>query len=124
MSILIKGMEMPTSCRECRFDNTGWCLATDRAENRTRFVKFATYDSPQEWCPLVPVPPHGRLIDADALLNWARERDDGGPINWVDSLDLKIWAGKHTIIPANEGADTDFWGEEYAEAKGLAEEGE
>jgi hypothetical protein len=22
----------------------------------------------QDWCPLVPIPPHGRLIDADALM--------------------------------------------------------
>ena len=59
MSILIKGMEMPTSCEKCEFHD-GWCLRLPgivQAMNERR-----------EDCPLVPVPPHGRLIDADALL--------------------------------------------------------
>lgn len=59
MSILIKGMEMPTSCRVCMFSrtdirNVDWCVLTEK-------------DLPCD-CPLVPIPPHGRLIDADALM--------------------------------------------------------
>lgn len=58
MSILIKGMEMPTSCRACMFSrtdirNVDWCVLTEK-------------DLPCD-CPIFPVPPHGRLIDADAL---------------------------------------------------------
>lgn len=56
MSILIKGMEMPTSCGNCFFDThcDNWRLRNWGAP-------------PPDDCPLVPVPPHGRLIDADAL---------------------------------------------------------
>lgn len=42
MSILIKGMEMPKNCLECPLVV---CLNVESD------------------CPLVPVPPHGRLID-------------------------------------------------------------
>lgn len=61
MGIYIKGMEMPKSCGECL--EIGWqyvfeCNLDDVEEGE----KLST-------CPLVPVPPHGRGIDADALLN-------------------------------------------------------
>ena len=60
MSILIKGMEMPGSCGECL--KIGWqyvfeCNLDDVEEGE----KLST-------CPLGPVPLHGRLIDADALI--------------------------------------------------------
>lgn len=61
MSVLIKGMEMPTSCIECRFGYDGKCFAHQPFK---RFVLGQEVD-----CPLAPVPPHGRLIDADALLH-------------------------------------------------------
>ena len=59
MSVLIKGVEMPTSCRACMFSrtdirNVDWCVLTEK-------------DLPCD-CPIVPIPPHGRLIDADALM--------------------------------------------------------
>lgn len=65
MSILIKGMEMPRDCEECRFceviDGLG-CMATHYL-----ILRRHGQDKPN-WCPLVAVPtPHGRLIDADAL---------------------------------------------------------
>ena len=56
--IYIKGMEMPKSCMACQWSrtditNTDWCVLTEK-------------DLPCD-CPLVAVPDHGRLIDADAL---------------------------------------------------------
>ena len=58
MSIIIKGMEMPKSCGNCFFDTRcdNWRLRNWGAP-------------PPDDCPLVPFPPHGRLIDADALMN-------------------------------------------------------
>ena len=57
--IYIPGMEMPKSCGKCL--DVGWhyvfeCVLDDVecGERRTD-------------CPLIPVQPHGRLIDADAL---------------------------------------------------------
>ena len=53
MSVLVKGMEMPKNCGICGFK--------DGCE-----FSMPLTERPFD-CPLVPVPPHGRLIDADAL---------------------------------------------------------
>ena len=95
MGIYIKGMEMPTSSRRCPF--------TEMDDWGMRCVVGGKY----EWhkdrlcneCPLVPVPPHGRLIDVDAL-TWREGRDElDNPAyllikNCVDVLP--------TVIPAEE----------------------
>lgn len=66
MSILIKGMEMPISCWACPLSHisqsmdcflTCEALGEDAEEDDGRLKN----------CPLIEVPPHGRLIDADAL---------------------------------------------------------
>jgi len=62
MSILINGMEMPRSCNECSMSVDGYCTV----------VKYPNGDAMNRhykplWCPLIEIPPHGRLIDADAL---------------------------------------------------------
>lgn len=80
MSILIKGMEMPTSCRACMFSrtdirNVDWCVLTEK-------------DLPCD-CPIFPVPPHGDLIDRDALPT--------SRVEWEDIVNAP------TIIPAEEG---------------------
>lgn len=59
MSILIKGMGMPRDCGECRFGYDGKCFAVSPIH---RFFVGDTFE-----CPLIEIPPHGRLIDADAL---------------------------------------------------------
>lgn len=64
MSVLIKGMEMPSSCDDCRLTNGISCYAVP--EYTEDEVVGRTDDRP-DWCPLVEIPPHGRLIDADAL---------------------------------------------------------
>ena len=64
MSVLIKGMEMPKSCDDCRLNNGISCYAVP--EYTEDGVVGRTDDRP-EWCPLVPVPPHGRLIDESEI---------------------------------------------------------
>ena len=69
MSILICGMEMPTSCGDCKAfvcykqwaGDVGDCFCGITKNDAKAKEKNAD-------CPLVPVPPHGRLIDADALI--------------------------------------------------------
>lgn len=61
MSILIKGMEMPT-------DNTVLLRIFPASENGECYVQQLDVDGDiltELWA--VPVPKHGRLIDADAL---------------------------------------------------------
>lgn len=59
MGIYIKGMEMPEHCDECYLREENICPLTK--------TNVTGWGIPLN-CPLVPVPPHGRLIDADSLL--------------------------------------------------------
>ena len=72
--VLIKGMEMPKCCEECRLFNKPWCMAKPLEEWRTGYYEPLKGEK-QKDCPLVEVPtPHGRLIDADAYRKEIRER--------------------------------------------------
>ena len=108
MSVLIKGMKMPTSC-------DGSCPLYDCEFLRCNI----TYTEP--WlghdgepievpipipsdCPLIELPPHGRLIDADAMqmqwfnLNFDRKITDGTLAYWNFQL-----SKMPTIIEAEGG---------------------
>lgn len=95
MSILIKGMEMPTNCFLCPLsvlnENRLFCEVTKNEMLRAKI---------DAECPLVPVPPHGRLIDADALF---KEMERKG---WFDNADRDkaeyLVLDAPTIIPAEE----------------------
>ena len=72
MSILIKGMEMPTRCFACPFcdvENS----EVNCAISHGSYIEYKEIDEQRAiqdrpiWCPLIELPPHGRLIDADAL---------------------------------------------------------
>lgn len=66
MSILIKDKALPKTCEECLFygiDAESVCFL-----EKCYVIRRVGQDKPS-WCPLVSVPPHGRLIDADALLS-------------------------------------------------------
>ena len=60
--VLIKGMKMPSGCMDCKLLTGGEGCA---------ILGSGWYEEREGWrrddCPLVPVPDHGRLIDADAL---------------------------------------------------------
>lgn len=69
MTILIKSMEMPSCCDDCwALDEYGDYPVCQITEEQ-RGYNFRTREKRMDKCPLVPVPtPHGRLIDADALM--------------------------------------------------------
>ena len=68
MSILINGMEMPRKCIRCPVNVYGRCLVNDDKD-----VSKATADAVRDKdCPLIPIPPHGRLGDLDKLENGLR----------------------------------------------------
>ena len=109
MSILIKGMEMPMSCGECCF--FAWARGIGQHCNIDSNITFhATIDGLNVSyerngdCPLIELPPHGRLIDADVLevhdgwMNEDRERNvQQTHITFVYSNDI---ANAPTIIEA------------------------
>lgn len=89
MGIYLPNMEMPENCVCCDMSHEdGWCPAK---QTYTDSYTFKT-------CPLVPVPPHGDLIDRDKL----REKEfihDGDAYAVVMSRDIR---NAPTIIPASE----------------------
>lgn len=73
MSVYIPSMEMPTSCYDCNCfirdsDGSDYCclLMRDIEDNYKR----------DDDCPLVPVPPHGDLIDRDSTIEKIRHLSD------------------------------------------------
>lgn len=86
MGVYIKDMELPKFCMDCFGFNHEYhfCSVTDKD------VDCALPD----WCPLVEVPLHGRLIDADALIAAHKE---------VCSRSMKFNLDlAPTVIPAEE----------------------
>ena len=71
MGIYIKGMEMPTSCMDCPLEMPFCDLWTNEKFAALKWVN--RYEERHPDCPLVPVPAHGRLIDADALVEVFRK---------------------------------------------------
>ena len=68
MSVLIKGMEMPKSCYDCDL-----AFQDQDSEHNVYWLCGVNHQNASMWerlpnCPLIELPPHGRLIDADNLL--------------------------------------------------------
>ena len=74
MSILIKGMKMPSCCMFCPISNSSGCGLMNPPVLMTSKEMLA--DRP-DWCPLIEIPPHN-LIDRETALK---------SIEWK-------WAGK------------------------------
>ena len=74
MGVYIRGMEMPTSCCQCPV-NMYLCK-----RGYEYLLEHPTlYDERAKDCPLVPVPPHGDLIDYDfCMKNYELLHDDDG----------------------------------------------
>lgn len=110
--ILIKGMEMPSKCIECRLmrrcgkDDLDYvCMpASVYVEDLTN-----AYKPRPEYCPLVPIPSHGRLIDASYInsendrffdMSQASGEFDEHASAYAYSLIANILALAPTVIPA------------------------
>ena len=94
MSILIKDMEMPKNCGDCKAfvcyrqwaGDVGDCFCGITKNDAEAKKKNAD-------CPLVPVPPHGALMDRDDFFAVCPELVDG----------YKRITDDLVIIPAEEG---------------------
>ena len=94
MSVLIKDMEMPTSCADCRVRLAVGCCGN------------LPYNTRMPGCPLGFVPPHGRLIDADALDKAIEEEVHECAWDNASFSGYRVWNlldDAPTIIPAEEG---------------------
>ena len=78
MGVYIKGMEMPKCCSECLFRSE---FFTDETYGiaygcnlNISIICHDEYKERKDDCPLAEIPtPHGRLIDADALMKEIQE---------------------------------------------------
>lgn len=105
MSVLIKGMEMPKSCEKCPFLDyeEGFCFARGVKGNsgwyEFTFCPSGIKDGRADNCPLVEIPPHGRLIDADCCNGYFYEHmSDDMMIVAMNAINEMP-----TIIEAEEG---------------------
>lgn len=116
MGVYIKDMAMPTSCRECWLkmncdDCEGWECYCLLLQDEIGYLKDLLTDKRRDDCPLVSVPPHGRLIDADALRQtmYHEAFETDSPMQKWDSgcwIRYKMFERMEetapTIIPASE----------------------
>ena len=94
-------METPTRCGRCDMCITE--VDGNIGAHKECCITGAIIDNlgeKMEDCPLVPVLPHGRCIDADALAISTAMQLDGEPYQYVHIDNIK---GAPTIIPAEEG---------------------
>lgn len=103
MSVLIKGMEMPKDCRVCPFEmyyiNSGKTRCGAAMRTLAENFKTIPFVGRAEFCPLIEIQPHGRLIDADALTT-VTEMVNGEFKTYIEVFEV---ADAPTIIPAEEG---------------------
>lgn len=105
MSLLIKGMDIPTACEWCRF-------ISGSLEWYCEVGQFQIYDykTVHKDCPLVKIPtPHGRLIDADAHIQSLKENQCGERcrknhdcVNCGIGMYIRIVENEPTVIEAEE----------------------
>ena len=104
MSVLIKGMEMPKRCEKCPF-----CIVNrhDRGDDSLcRLINkevFTFMRSLPQDCPLIPVPPHGDLIDKDATMNAILEERGEDTSCWFAGIVNDMPA----IIPSDKAEECD-----------------
>lgn len=93
MSVVIKGMKMPKTCSECIFDVYGGCLINLNIDPKNKLTHS---------CHLIELPDHGRLVDADDVIEEAR----CGRYWWETEQEVpQILNEIPTIIPAERSEE-------------------
>lgn len=69
VGVYLPNMDVPTRCAECWLMDSeySWCTAC-RGRQLYPEYRYGIKERP-DWCPLVPVQPHGDLIERQAVLN-------------------------------------------------------
>ena len=102
MGVFIKDIEVPQKCGQCKLfhsEQPMHCMAVEG--HRTVGAPYGM--SRPDWCPLIELPPHGRLI-AEKTITEIRYHDADGYhiVNGEQLCELEIDAG--TVIEA-EGSE-------------------
>ena len=101
--IYIPGVEMPTSCAKCIVFGEYGCPFLGA-------VGYALTEGRRaDDCPLISIPDHGRLIDADALDTELLKQVKGDDafsayvVKYVGQAFVRVVRDAPTVIPAEEG---------------------
>ena len=94
MSVIVKNMEMPQNCGECALYIDGACYGKGYRDYRS-IMDTAKPDD----CPLVELPPHGRLGDLDKLNIHDISPVDGFCVMGVTEEDIEL---ADTVIEGSE----------------------
>ena len=106
MGVYIKGMEMPSCCMFCPISNSSGCGLMNPPVLMTSKEMLA--DRP-DWCPLIEIQePHGRLIDADAVLRrydyeLSRTYTDDFAKGFQLGVKAAVGNGTAVVVEAEEG---------------------
>ena len=96
MSVLIKGIEMP---------NPGQIVLVEIDENGDVFAAYDGGRTKLAQYKAVPVPPHGRLIDAEPIMKYIADGLNSGEFGYDQIKVLAEIQYAPTIIPADKEAD-------------------
>ena len=111
--IYIEGLEMPKSCYKCPMKRrNGMDIVCPVAHERFSVADVNILDYRLDNCPLIPVPPHGRLIDADALTDaidstdWYHQAPNKDMVHGANSAEHQAWYKEQDIYSAIDNAPT------------------
>ena len=93
MGVYIPKMKVPETCGKCL--DVGWHYVFECNLDDAFGIRLPS-------CPLVELPLHGRLIDADALIKQMNDnvkKTNNARYAWVDELDISL---APTIIESEE----------------------
>ena len=102
MSYIVKGGELPKNCLNCAFCSYDQdrCIQLDK--------DLVIYGDRPSWCPLVPLPAkHGRLIDAEAFVDYVQNRYDNSEITNGDWIGFRLSLKDQPTIINAEGVTDD-----------------
>ena len=97
MSIIIKGIQMPSECRECPLCQYYMAVGETRCRRTGEVLAYhfgtLKFSGRSKHCQLVELPEkHGRLIDADALIakcgDWYTE--EGTEEGFIGTLEMLL----------------------------------
>lgn len=108
MDILIRGMKIPKNCDECRimvFEDTNcapelYCGCPIVFQAHPQGV-----DNRPNYCPLTPIPKHGRCIDVEPIIKFITDGLNSGEFGYDQIKVLAEIQYAPTIIPAEEDTD-------------------
>ena len=102
MSVLIKGMEMPGTCSGCEWsyyvgNGRAMCKRVSMTDKTDIMTKRRA-----DFCPLIEVPPHGRLIDIKSVEDGKFHAAGNDCQRWWNGALESVINNAPTVIEAEE----------------------